>query len=105
MPDKQPAAKGASAKRDVLGKGLGSLLGLDKETSSNQSPEAHAVGQSILELEIGRIHPNPRQPRKLFRESDLLSLAQSLKQDGVIQPLVVSKDEDGYMIIAGERRW
>lgn len=105
MPDKQPVAKGASAKRDVLGKGLGSLLGLDKETSSLPNTETYVVGQSILELEIGRIHPNPRQPRKLFRESDLLSLAQSLKQDGVIQPLVVSKDEDGYMIIAGERRW
>lgn len=105
MPDKQPTAKGASPKRDVLGKGLGSLLGLDKETSSSPNTETYAVGQSILELEIGRIHPNPRQPRKLFRESDLLSLAQSLKQDGVIQPLVVSKDEDGYMIVAGERRW
>lgn len=104
MPENKPAAKGASAKRDVLGKGLGSLLGLDKEPGSTQQ-ETYAVGQSILELEIGRIHPNPRQPRKLFRESDLLSLAQSLKQDGVIQPLVVSKDEDGYMIIAGERRW
>lgn len=105
MAEKQTAAKGASAKRDVLGKGLGSLLGLDKETSGGHSSDSQAVGQSILELEIGRIHPNPRQPRKLFRESDLLSLAQSLKQDGVIQPLVVSKDDDGYMIIAGERRW
>lgn len=105
MPDKQPASKGASAKRDVLGKGLGALLGLDKEPLAPEPRESYAVGQSILELEISRVHPNPKQPRKLFREADLLSLAQSLKQDGVIQPIVVSKDEDGYMIIAGERRW
>ncbi|MBC7661789.1 MAG: ParB/RepB/Spo0J family partition protein [Chitinophagaceae bacterium] len=105
MPDKQPASKSPAPKRDVLGKGLGSLLGLDKETPTPASAESYAIGTSILELEVGRIHPNPKQPRKLFREADLLSLAQSLKQDGVIQPLVVSKDEDGYMIIAGERRW
>lgn len=105
MPDKQPASKGASGKRDVLGKGLGALLGLDKDSAAPQATESYAVGQSVLELEIARVHPNPRQPRKLFREADLLSLAQSLKQDGVIQPIVVSKDEDGYMIIAGERRW
>ncbi|RYZ69600.1 MAG: ParB/RepB/Spo0J family partition protein, partial [Proteobacteria bacterium] len=104
MPDKQPASKPAP-KRDVLGKGLGSLLGLDKEPVASSSTDSFALGQNILEIEVGRIHPNPRQPRKLFREADLVSLAQSLKQDGVIQPLVVSKDDDGFMIIAGERRW
>jgi len=105
MPDQKPVGKSAPAKRDVLGKGLGSLLGLDKDPVPHQTPESYTLGQSLIEIEIARIHPNPRQPRKLFRETDLLSLAQSLKQDGVIQPLVVSKDDDGYMIIAGERRW
>lgn len=106
MADKQLNGKssGATPKRDALGKGLGALLGLDKEESTKpQFSELSST--SILEMEIARVHPNPKQPRKIFRDADLISLAQSLKQDGVIQPLVVSKDEDGYMIIAGERRW
>lgn len=107
MADKQPSGKPQSSvlKRDALGKGLGALLGLDKEETSRTEVGFASSGTSVLDMDITRVHPNPRQPRKLFREADLLSLAQSLKQDGVIQPLVVSKDEDGYMIIAGERRW
>jgi ParB family chromosome partitioning protein len=107
MPDKQSNTKSqnsAPSKRDALGKGLGALLGLDQDDSTRIASSS-ANGTAIIDVDIGRVHPNPRQPRKLFREADLLSLAQSLKQDGVIQPLVVSKDDDGYMIIAGERRW
>ncbi|RZA24913.1 MAG: ParB/RepB/Spo0J family partition protein [Proteobacteria bacterium] len=105
MPDKQPNGKSSTPapKRDALGKGLGALLGLDKEEAPR--PTIDASSMAVLDMDITRVHPNPRQPRKIFREADLLSLAQSLKQDGVIQPLVVSKDDDGYMIIAGERRW
>lgn len=103
MTDKQVPK--TAPKRDALGKGLGALLGLDGDDSSRRSQESQISSANILDLDVTRIHPNPRQPRKLFRESDLLSLAQSLKQDGIIQPLVVSKDDDGYMIIAGERRW
>lgn len=97
-------------KREALGKGLGSLLGLDQDeapaaaAAPAPSPDNAAV-QNILELPIGRITPNPRQPRKIFKDSDLLALAQSLKQDGVIQPLVVSKEGENYILIAGERRW
>ena len=101
-------SNGKTPKREVLGKGLGALLGLDNEPSStNAASEVNKElqAQNVIEIDLSRIHPNPKQPRKLFREADLLSLAQSLKQDGVIQPLVVSKDGDGYMIIAGERRW
>ncbi len=95
-----------SPKRDALGKGLGALLGLDKDDASRFGDNDTAVSTAnIIEMEVGRVHPNPKQPRKIFKESDLASLAQSLKQDGIIQPLVVSKDDDGYMIIAGERRW
>lgn len=107
MPEKQPPGKSPSPapKRDALGKGLGALLGLDSDDLPRKVQETAVASANILDMDVSRIHPNPRQPRKLFREADLLSLAQSLKQDGVIQPLVVSKDDDGYMIIAGERRW
>lgn len=104
-------SKQNKAKREALGKGLNSLnslLGLDREETigptSSSSPSSLPI-QNIVEMEIAKIHPNPRQPRKIFNEADLHSLSQSLKQDGVIQPLVVSRDGDSYMIVAGERRW
>jgi ParB family transcriptional regulator, chromosome partitioning protein len=106
--NKQPL-KG-TPKREALGKGLGSLLGLDQDEAA-PAPSAPVPNndatpvQNILELAISKIQPNPRQPRKIFKDSDLLALAQSLKQDGVIQPLVVSKEGDNYILIAGERRW
>jgi ParB family chromosome partitioning protein len=105
---KQPL-KGAH-KREALGKGLGSLLGLDQDetptAAAAPTPSSDVIAlQNVLELPITRITPNPRQPRKIFKDSDLLALAQSLKQDGVIQPLVVSKEGDSYILIAGERRW
>ena len=59
----------------------------------------------VLELRIDEVHPNPNQPRKNFDQTALEELAQSIKNHGVIQPLVVNKEDDGYMIIAGERRW
>ncbi len=106
MNDQKPQK--TAAKREALGKGLGSLLGLESEElgiSPHNAPESRSAVHNVVDIEIAKIHPNPRQPRKVFRDSELISLAQSLKQDGVIQPLVVSKDGDGYMIIAGERRW
>ena len=83
----------ASPKREALGKGLGSLLGLDREevSASDANAAAHdpaLLQQNILEIAIDKIQPNPKQPRKIFKDSDLLGLAQSLKQDGVIQPLL-----------------
>lgn len=94
------------ARRDAGEKTLGSLLGIDKDELAFEAPREGALQiQNVFEIEISQIHPNPRQPRKIFKDADLISLAQSLKQDGVIQPLVVSKDGEGFMIIAGERRW
>ncbi len=93
----------SSSKRESADKVLSSLLGIGADT--DPSADTAVPVQNVFEIDIGNIHPNPRQPRKIFKDSDLISLAQSLKQDGVIQPLVVSKDGEGYMIIAGERRW
>ena len=100
-----------------LGRGLESLFSFDDEEevstpksnevkSVNQNIETNENGESVLRLDINCIFPNENQPRKNFEETPLLELANSIKQHGVIQPIIVSKQPDGrYMIIAGERRW
>lgn len=90
-----------------LGKGLGALLskseeeydikGLDIEESKEKS--------SAVELPITQIFPNVNQPRKVFDEVALNELANSIRVHGVISPIIVVKQDNGYMIIAGERRW
>lgn len=78
-----------------LGKGLGALI-LD-ESSEQES--------GVIELKINEIEPNASQPRKFFDDEKLLQLADSIKQHGIIQPIIVKKDNNIYTIIAGERRW
>lgn len=80
-------------KRRALGKGLGALL-----------PESSGL-LSLLMLEIDRVRPNPLQPRVSFDPEKLEELAASIRQSGVIQPIVVRPAENGYEIVAGERRW
>lgn len=80
-----------------LGKGLGALL------SSEGIPEN--TGDSVVELKINDISPNEGQPRKIFDETALNELAESIKENGVIQPIIVQKKGTGYRIVAGERRW
>lgn len=96
-----------------LGRGLESLFGfyedIGSENITNQ-PAKEAKVQSkqsgVTELDINKIYPNPNQPRKHFDEEALQELANSIKLHGIIQPIVVNKeDDDKYMIIAGERRW
>jgi ParB family chromosome partitioning protein len=77
-----------------LGKGLKALIPIDDST----------VGE-LMEVEIDLVFPNPHQPRRHFDEEKLHELAQSIKENGVIQPLVVRKVADRFEIIAGERRW
>lgn len=79
-----------------LGKGLGALL--DSENVLSES-------SAISELKINEIEPNKEQPRKQFDQEKLKGLADSIKQHGVVQPIIVKKNENGYSIIAGERRW
>lgn len=86
-------------KRQALGKGLDILL--------PQPPGAPmSEGKSdLLKLSLGQIHPNPLQPRLSFQEDKLEELAASIKENGVIQPVVVRRSGGGYEIVAGERRW
>lgn len=87
-------------------KGLGAKgLGLEA-LINNKMEDFQNAGDGVLELDINKIEPNRKQPRKHFDEKALEELAASLKEYGVIQPLVVRKNAEGYYeIIAGERRW
>jgi ParB family chromosome partitioning protein len=84
------------AQRKALGRGLNALLG---------TPETEAADQ-LREIDIDRILPNSHQPRKNFDDDALNELAASIREHGVIQPVVVSALDDGFFqLIAGERRW
>ncbi len=78
-----------------LGKGLGALI-------SNEALEEES---GVIEIRINEIEPNAGQPRKYFDDEKLVQLAESIKQHGIIQPIIVKKDNSIYTIIAGERRW
>ena len=85
-----------------LGRGLSALLG-DQPGRTEQSGSPDTRG--VREIEVGRIHPNPSQPRVHFDDATLDELAESIAQRGVLQPILLRPDGAGFMIIAGERRW
>jgi ParB family transcriptional regulator, chromosome partitioning protein len=81
-------------KRPALGKGLSALI-----------PDAPEPRSSTLEVDVDRLAPNPFQPRKAFDAGGIEELASSIREHGVIQPILVRKDGANFQIIAGERRW
>lgn len=86
----------------ALGRGLGELLG-EVETAYGKSSGNSNSG--VNKIEVSLIKPNPNQPRKIFDEEKLQELSASIKEHGLLQPIVVVEDEDGtYILIAGERR-
>lgn len=96
-----------AVKRSGLGKGLDSLIPdnrslKNKKEEKSSSPEGTSSEQMIP---INKVEPNRNQPRQNFEEDALLELADSIKQFGILQPLLVQKKKDYYEIIAGERRW
>ena len=100
-----------AVKRNGLGKGLDSLIpnksskpSPEKENSSSKKVEKTTSTGEIL-VKINEVEPNREQPRKDFDEDALMELADSIKQFGILQPLIVQKKKDYYEIIAGERRW
>jgi ParB family transcriptional regulator, chromosome partitioning protein len=82
-------------KRKALGKGLSALL---------PEPEAPAAGEGGFEIPVGLIDPNPFQPRALIRPQQLETLAASIRESGIVQPILVRRVGDRYQVIAGERR-
>lgn len=88
-----------------LGKGLDSLIPASTGISKNESKEKSSdKGQETL-VKITMVEPNREQPRKNFDEDALLELSESIKQFGLLQPILVQDKQDHYEIIAGERRW
>src|SRR5215813_8475714 len=83
-------------KRPALGKGLSALI----PDAPPETPRA-----APTEVDIDRLKPNDLQPRVLVDDARLQELSQSIKSNGVIQPIVVRQIGDGFQIIAGERRW
>jgi len=98
---KRPAAKTTQKNTAVASRGLGK--GLDALLSADGIPED--TSDSVVELKINDISPNTDQPRKKFDDEALNELAASIKENGVIQPIIVTRKEKGYVIVAGERRW
>jgi ParB family chromosome partitioning protein len=93
----------------ALGRGLGDILSeveeaYEKDLSSIDNFELEAQGARVEELPIEAISPNPFQPRKHFDEGALKELSSSIKEHGLLQPIVVIEKEEGYLLIAGERR-
>lgn len=81
-------------KKHGLGRGLSSLI-----------PEGNEEANSIQKISLNKIKPNSQQPRKIFNQDKIIELASSIKEHGIIQPLVLKQEEENYIIIAGERRW
>lgn len=96
-----------------LGRGLDSLLKVyDEETEEKtiqqptQSVSNYEMRHGDVEkIDLSKVYPNPNQPRKTFDKESLNELAESIRIHGLIQPVIVNKMDDGYMIIAGERRY
>ena len=82
------------SKKYGLGKGLGALI-----------PEDSSLDQGVNKISLNLIKANKEQPRKYFDDEKILILSESIKQHGIIQPLIVKKEKETYSIVAGERRW
>lgn len=89
-------------KKGGLGVGLESLLGINNIEAYDEKGQ---LSSGVEEVEIGKVVPNPNQPRKHFDQEELQELATSITNYGLIQPIIVCKNGDKYQIIAGERRY
>ena len=89
--------------RRALGKGLSALLPT-RPTAQPPAETPHS-GEEVAQLPIDLIEPNPLQPRRVFQHDRIEELAQSIRANGIIQPLVVRRRAERYQLVAGERRW
>ncbi len=103
-----------SPKKRGLGRGLSALMAeLDPETITPsddvtrglRNPQTTQERAGTKYIPIEQVTPNPDQPRKRFDENDLQDLANSIREKGIIQPLIVRAKSGAYEIVAGERRW
>ncbi len=94
-------------KKRALGRGLESLFNSENLDLNNfeQQVYENVKKEEIIEIDINELRPNPYQPRKLFDQTALQELSESIKKHGVFQPIIIKKSVKGYEIIAGERRY
>jgi ParB family transcriptional regulator, chromosome partitioning protein len=104
------------AKKPALGRGLAALLREERSDgyaevlgplggATGSGPAAAETSSGVVELPVSAIRRNPRQPRRVFDPAALEELATSIASVGVVQPVIVRKADEGYELIAGERRW
>lgn len=104
-PKKEMGTKKAGTEKKRIGKGLDALIPSGGVTKTAESPIKPEDKEGVVKVKISKVEPNREQPRKNFDEDALQELAESIKQFGVLQPILVQEREDYYEIIAGERRW
>ncbi|HDD24962.1 MAG TPA: ParB/RepB/Spo0J family partition protein [Chloroflexi bacterium] len=94
-----------------LGRGLDALIPSslpsagEGDAIESGARSSHTQTQGVMQVPLAAISPNPHQPRSPIRDQDLVELAASIEEHGVIQPLIVTRASDGYQLVAGERRW
>ena len=93
----------STMKKKRLGRGLGSLIGNIDDVAAAQQPDSS--GDGLTEIDIDRIHRGRYQPRQVFAPEALEELADSIRSQGVVQPIVVRPEGDHFELVAGERRW
>jgi ParB family chromosome partitioning protein len=91
------------SKKFGLGKGLGALIPEEEAQEDQKSDRKSSIAANLVSINL--IKPNAGQPRKAFDEEKIQQLSESIKEHGIIQPILLKKDGDTYSIIAGERRW
>ncbi|GAB4294329.1 MAG: ParB/RepB/Spo0J family partition protein [Myxococcota bacterium] len=93
-------------KRKRLGKGLRALIpgGVDARDGGGVAEAGRGMGRFVREVAVEAIEPNPEQPRKSFREEELSELAESIRRYGVLQPLLVRREGERFVLVTGERR-
>jgi ParB family chromosome partitioning protein len=103
MSERKEKKKPPRRKAPALGRGLAALLGDDDYPGGGLATEP-GPGERVVALPIERLEPNPYQPRRIFDGDAIKALAESIAEHGVLQPLVVRPVDQGYQLIAGERR-
>ena len=98
-----------AAKRKALGKGLDALFGENAipngEAVIDIDPNAPGALENVISVDIDRVMPNKQQPRKTFDKDKIAELADSIREEGIIQPIIVRPADNGYEIVSGERRY
>lgn len=90
------------AAKKALGRGLGAIF---EDVEDAYSRDINESADLVREIEVGRISPNPYQPRKYFNETAIKELSESIKKHGLLQPIIVVQKDNDYMLLAGERRY